>query len=142
MAEEEDDEQKADLLYEKVKKDLLADHILVTRFLMSFSVAISILQIVYATYWLLVLHSTSTQQEHLMISTMHYIRIFFSCYISYFYIEKIKCRQTATPIQNSITYLTFTLYTAFLFFNLNILSPSVEPLQVYVLVAYPVTDAF
>jgi len=53
---------------------------------------------------------------------------------------KLSDGQPSSPLGATSTYITLVLYFAFLFVYVEILSPNVPRLQLYILSVYPMTD--
>ena len=90
------EEDESDLIYEKQKKLLLQDHLLICKVLMGTAVFVMILQIAFAIWRLTILRRVENsgkcdkQKCTLMIIWLHYIKLGFNVICSFNYVINIR----------------------------------------------------
>ena len=68
-------EDESDLLYERVKAEIVNDHKTITNCLMLFSVLIMLCQVAFGGWCISSLNSSTTYQECMLILWLHIIKI-------------------------------------------------------------------
>ena len=72
---EDNSQVVVELLYDKIKKNLVEDHRVICRCLMIFSIVVYTLEIGFAIWCLVTLYAVGTSAEILMLTTLHYVRL-------------------------------------------------------------------
>ena len=136
-------EDDSDLIYEKEMKILLADHKIITRFLMGFGIFVMIAQLAFAVWCLIAIYGQVKEtSEALLVIWYHILKILLNLYTIKDFMTTMKAKQTSSPMIRLASYITLLMYYGFLFVHKDKLSPNLDIEQLYLLGVYPASDWF